>query len=1071
MRCPNCSTELPDSAKFCLECGRDLRGRSEFASPAAYTPKHLAERILTSRGALEGERKQVTVLFCDIANSTPLAERVGPERMHALLNGFFELALAEVHKLEGTINQFLGDGFMALFGAPLAHEDDARRAVLAAVQIRRALKDRASYAGFGGGAELTLRMGLNTGLVVVGSIGDNLRMDYTAVGDTTNVAARLEHAADPGDILISDATARLVRGEVRLMPAGALTVKGKAEPVTAYKVLGKAPRQSAFEHAAERAYGRFVGRERELQQLAERLARAQAGEGGLVSIVGEAGSGKSRLLYEFRRSLGATDVTTLEARCRSYGSAIPYLPLLDLVRAQCGIDERDPQATVTTRVRMTLSDLGIDVDERAPFVLNLLGIKEGAQAVEDIPQDVVRARTVETLSRMLVEAGRRRPQLIVLEDLHWIDAASEDYLSSLVDELEDAAVLLVGTHRPDWTPKWASENPECFTQLVLPRLTDDESLTLVAEVVTRTQLSESLVRAILARADGNPLFLEELTRAVSDRDGATQTGSVPDSLRAVLTARIDRLEDAPKRVLQMAAVLGREFPRTLLQAIWDGPGSVAAHLAELTRLDFVHEQSADPEPIHAFNHALTQEVAYESLLSAPRQALHEAAARAIESECAERAERGWERLAYHWTRTARADKAVEALRRVATRATATYANAEALAALRDAERHAATLDDERLMLELALERAQVQFLLGQLAEALADLEAFAPVVQRLADHSLTAQYHFRLATVRGMLGQTARAIEHGERALAEAHAAGDVATAGKAHYTLTRESFWNGDFQRGIEHGHQALALLERSGERWWQAMTNWMSALNYLQLGRFDEALECAAFVAALADRLGDARLASYGAWVRGWAQTTRGEFAAGIAAGHRAVELAPDELALALAESFLGIGYVEKGDAEAGLPFLERAGEKYARLRFPQLEGLLVIFQAQGQLLRGDHERSAALVARGLEIVCGHRFAPVIVLARMIEGALAQARGDFAGAETLLRAGLALADERQARYTSGRVHLALAQLAQARDDRPALARHLSDARARFVETRSPVWAARAADAARAAGVTLAGV
>src|SRR6267142_1364025 len=509
MRCPNCATELPDNAKFCLECGRDLRPRPGFASPAAYTPKHLAERILTTRAALEGEHKQVTVLFCDIANSTPLAEQVGPERMHALLNGFFELALAEVHRLEGTINQFLGDGFMALFGAPLAHEDDARRAVLAAVQIRRALKDRASYAGLAG-------------------------------GDTTNVAARLEHAADPGDILISDATARLVRGEVRLMPAGALSVKGKVEPVTAYKVLGKAPRQTAFEHAAERAYGRFVGREQELQKLGELLTRAQKGEGGLVSIVGEAGSGKSRLLYEFRRSLGATDVTTLEARCRSYGSAIPYLPLLDLVRAQCGIDERDPPSAVTTRVRVTLTDLGIDAAERAPFVLNLLGVKEGAAAVEDIPQDVVRARTVETLSHMLLEAGRRRPLLIVLEDLHWIDAASEEYLSSLVEELEDAAVLLIGTHRPDWTPKWASSDPECFTELVLPRLTDDESLSLVAEVVTRTQLSESLVRAILARADGNPFFLEELTRAVSEHDGPTHAVSVPDSLRAVLTARIDR---------------------------------------------------------------------------------------------------------------------------------------------------------------------------------------------------------------------------------------------------------------------------------------------------------------------------------------------------------------------------------------------------------------------------------------------------------------------------------------------------------------------------------------------------
>ena len=665
---------------------------------------------------------------------------------------------------------------------------------------------------------------------------------------------------------------------------------------------------------------------------------------------------------------------------------------------------------------------------------------------------------------MLVEAGRRRPLLIVLEDLHWIDAASEDYLSSLVSELEEAAVLLVATHRPDWTPPWAAEGPECFTQLALPRLNDDESLTLVAEVVTRTQLPDSLVQAIVARADGNPFFLEELARSVAD-DGAPEPAlSVPDSLRAVLSARIDRLPDGPRRLLQTAAVLGREFPRDLLEAVWNGPGSVAAHVAELIRLDFVHEQSGGDDPVYAFNHALTQEVAYESLLSGPREALHEAAARAIEAQPA-RMERGWARLAYHWTRTAHADKAVEALRRVAGRAMTTYANAEAVAALREAEGHAARLGDaaERVTLELVLERAQAQFLLGQLAELIADLEALTPSVERLADPSLTGLYHFRLAAARGMLGDTVGAIEHGERALAEAERAGDTATAGKAHYTLTRECFWSGDFVRGVEHGRQAIARLERSGDRWWLGMTNWMRALNYLQLGRFDEALESAAFVAALADRLADARLASYAAWVRGWAQTTRGEWAAGIAAGRRAVELAPDDLAVALAESFLGIGYVEKGEADAALPYLERAAATYGRLRFPQLEGLLIIFLAQAHLARGDREQAAALVARGLEIVRGLRFAPVIVLARMIEGALAQARGDFGGAEKLLLEGLALAEEREARHTVGRVHLALAELARARGERPALERHLGEARARFVETRAPVWAARVDELARA--------
>jgi tetratricopeptide (TPR) repeat protein len=588
-------------------------------------------------------------------------------------------------------------------------------------------------------------------------------------------------------------------------------------------------------------------------------------------------------------------------------------------------------------------------------------------------------------------------------------------------------------------------------------------------VVTRTQLPDNLVQAIVARADGNPFFLEELARSVAD-DGAPEPAlSVPDSLRAVLSARIDRLPDGPKRLLQTAAVLGREFPRDLLDAVWNGPGSAAAHVAELIRLDFVHEQSGGDDAVYAFNHALTQEVAYESLLSGPREALHEAAARAIEAQPA-RMERGWARLAYHWTRTAHADKAVEALRRVAGRAMATYANAEAVAALREAEAHAARLGDaaERVTLELVLERAQAQFLLGQLPELIADLEALTPSVERLADPSLTGLYHFRLAAARGMLGDTVGAIEHGERALAEAERAGDTGTAGKAHYTLTRECFWSGDFVRGVEHGRQAIARLERSGDRWWLGMTNWMRALNYLQLGRFDEALESAAAVAAIGDRLGDARLASYAAWVRGWVQTTRGEFAAGIAAGHRAVDLAPDEMALALAESFLGIGYVENGDAEAGLPYLERAAAGFARLHFPQLEGLLVIFQAQGHLSRGDHSRAAALITSGLEIVRGRRFAPAIVLARILESALAQARGDLVGAEKLLREGLALAEERQARYSAGRVHLALADVAQARADRAAVASHLADAHARFVATSAPVWARRVEDAARAAGVTL---
>jgi len=1065
MRCPNCATELPDTAKFCLECGRDLRPRPGFASPAAYTPKHLAERILTTRAALEGEHKQVTVLFCDIANSTPLAEQVGPERMHALLNGFFELAMAEVHRYEGTINQFLGDGFMALFGAPLAHEDDARRAVRAAVAIRRALRDRGSYARLGPGAALTVRIGVNTGLVVVGSIGDNLRMDYTAVGDTTNVAARLQQAASPGEIVIAEATARLVRSDLRLAAAGALSVKGRSEPVVAYKVLGLAPPRSAFEHAAERAFGRFVGRDEALHRLGAVLAAAQAGAGRLVRVVGEAGSGKSRLVYELRRTLGGAELTTLEARCRSYGAAIPYLPILDLVRGQCGIEELDAPDVVTDKVRTTLATLGIDAAERTPFLLRLLGVKDDGGTLDDLALEVVHARTIDALRLMLLEGSRRRPLLVVLEDLHWIDDASEGYLGTLVEGLAASPILMVVTHRPDWQPRWPA--PPCAEAIVLAPLSQADSLTLVEDIVARPRLPEALLRVILDRASGNPLFLEELARAVAEQGDLVAMRSVPDTLRAVLGARLDRLPDALKRLLQIAAVLGREFPRRLLETVWDGPGSVAAHLAELARLDFVHELTAGDDPTYAFNHALTQEVAYEGLLTPHRAALHETAAVALEAASGASVERESERLAYHWTRTPRADKAVEALSRVAARAMAAYANAEAVAALREAEIHAArlTTDSDRVTLRLMLERSQAQFLTGQIQEGLDELRARADLVERVGDSSLTAQYHFRLASALGVLGDGPRSIEEAERALDEARRAGDVATEGKAQYILSRESFWSGDLRTGIEHGRHAVALLERTGERWWLAMAHWARALSYVLLGRFDEALDSVTWTQTIADKLRDPRLASQAAWTRGWIYATRGDWATGVEAGRRAVELAPDEMSRAVAEGFLGNIYIEKGETALALPLLERATAIVHRLRFRQLEGWFTMLQAYVHAVTGDNARAGELTARGEEIVRGISFAPATVEARLVDAVVAQARHDLGAAERALGEALTLAEQIGARFIVAQVHLALAKLAGARGDQAALARHVRPAHAELQALGVPVWAERAAVVASGSG------
>ena len=483
-------------------------------------------------------------------------------------------------------------------------------------------------------------------------------------------------------------------------------------------------------------------------------------------------------------------------------------------------------------------------------MLHLLGLKTG-RALEDLVPEVIRARTIEALRHMLLAASRRRPLLVLFEDLHWIDPASEGYLTTLIENMEDASILLVATHRPDWQRPWTSD--ECTTEIVLAPLGEDESRALIEAVADRTRLPPSLVRAILEKAEGNPLFLGEVARSVVEQGDAADTLTVPDSLRAVLGARIDRLVDAHKRLLQTAAVLGREFSQRLLEAVWNGPGAVAGHLAELARLDFVHERSAGDDPVYAFNHALIQEVAYEQLLTGTREALHEAAARSLEAQDAGRVERASEQLAYHWTRTPRADKAVESLRRVATRAMANYANAEALAALREADKHADRLESnrERVLLELLIERSQTRFLLGQVPAGLEELRAHADLVARVGDPSLTAQYHVRLASALGVLGDGGGAREHAERALAEAETAADIDTAGRAHYIIGRESFWSGDFSRGIDHGRQAIVLLERAGDRWWLAMAHWSRALNFLLLGRFDDALDSATWASTIASKL----------------------------------------------------------------------------------------------------------------------------------------------------------------------------------------------------------------------------
>ncbi len=1049
--CPECGTDNSRAHKFCKQCGRSLaaaaatdKDPARFASPQSYTPRHLAEKILTSKSALEGERKQVTVLFCDIASSTALAERLGAETMHEVLERFFELVLAEVHHYEGTVNQFLGDGVMALFGAPIAHEDDARRAVLAALGIQGSLHDRRALSA-DVPVDVTVRMGINTGYVVVGTIGDNLRMDYTAVGDTTNLAARLQQAAEPGTVLISEATYRLVHGGVRVEPIAPLHVKGKSEPVAAYRLVGLAARRSALDERPTRSLGRFVGREREAGVLQDLFAQVADGHGQVVGVVGEPGMGKSRLLLEFRRGLGSRPATVLEGRCVSYGGSIPYLPIVEILRNNCGIVDGDGPDIVAERLAAGLREVGMAPAEWTMYLLHLLGVKDDSGAIEALSPEAIKARTFETLRQLSLKGSRRRPLIFIVEDVHWIDKTSEEYLASLVENLTAAPILLITTYRPGYRPPWMDRS--YATQITLRPLARQDGLVVVQSALQGERLSTSLSETILSRAEGNPFFLEELALAIGDERESAH--AIPHTVQGVIMARIDRLSEDTKRLVRTASVLGREFPQKLLDRIWDGAGALHPHLLELKRLEFVYERAGAEEPVYVFKHALTQDVAYDGLLTHRRQTLHGAAGRALEELYADRLEEIYGSLAYHYARSEIADKAVTYLIRVADKAARVYANAEAITHLTEALTHVEHLPEgpprDRMVLDIALRQGFSLYFLGRFAESVDRLLQHRERLDGLGDAALAGPYYFWLAHMYSRLGNQELAVQCAGRSIEEASRCGDDATLGKAHGLLALEGHWSGRARDGIEHGRQAVQRLLGTTQQWWLGMAHFYLAMNYLLIGRFPEALAAAASASAVGEAISDTRLQCYAAFTSGWVAAMRGDRALAIDDCERSRKLATDRVSGVYASGFLGYVHVEHGDPEPAIPLLEHVVSELEQFGFPQWHGMFTSTLAEGHRLGGNTDRALDLARRGLAITTGARYWLGVGYGQRILGRIASDTGAHDATVGHLTDALATFTSIGAQFEVGRTRLELAALAAGAGDRAAALAHVQEGEAAF--------------------------
>ncbi len=760
--CPSCQNENPADASFCNACGTRLVAPSaeapahgaapttdvdEASSPApsadqdprAYTPAHLAARILQTRSALEGERKHVTVLFLDLADSTPIAERLGPEAMHEIMDRCFGVILAQVHHYEGTVNQFLGDGVMALFGAPIALEDAPHRAIRSALAIHRALEPLADDVRRRYGVEFRMRMGVHSGPVVVGRIGDDLRMDYTAVGDTTNLASRLQGLARPGMVLISEATASLVEGYFDFEPLGELDVKGRAEPVLGHRVVAERQVLERVEAQAASGLTPLVGRGPELAALERAFAMARDGHGQVVFLVGDAGIGKSRLRYELQQRLADEPHHWVEGRCMTYARDFPFHPIVDGLRRLFGIDANDDDVSALAKIESVERKRGGDLAWTLPYVRLLLSLPSGDPDVDAMDAATRRGETFRALAARNQRLSEGVPLVLVIEDIHWIDRASEEYLATLIDAIPRSRTLLILTHRPGYEQPFGDRS--YHLRLALQPLSQREMGDMARALLASAEIPDALRTLIASRAEGNPFFVEEVTHSLLE-EGALQvedgritlardlsTISVPDSIQDVLMARLDRLGDEPKRALQIGAVIGREFALKLLARIVERGDELGPVIDELRALELIYEKTTHPELAFMFKHALTRDVAYDSVLVGRRRALHRIVALAIEELYRDRLAEQVEHLAHHFGEAEEWGKALEYRIRAAGKAADAFANQAAVEhaqrALEIADRVGESVPEPT--------RIELLELLGAAAGALSEFQKSGDAFREAAD--------------------------------------------------------------------------------------------------------------------------------------------------------------------------------------------------------------------------------------------------------------------------------------------------------------------------------------------------
>src|SRR5262245_33300292 len=688
--CPACSFANELYAKFCGGCGRPVgvASRPAIGRPQVEPPAFLATKILQSRATLEGERKQVTVLLADLKGSLELLAHRDPEEARALLDPVLERMINAVHRFEGTVNQVMGDGIMALFGAPIAHEDHAVRAGYAALRMQEAIRGLVDQLHREYGVGPQIRIGLHAGEVVVRRIDNDLAMDYSAVGQTTHLAGRLEQLASPGTILVTETFVRLTAGYLHFKPLGLVAVRGLTDPVEVFELVDAEPARGRFQ-AAARGLTRFVGRSSEFEALGKALQRARSGHGQALAVVGEPGLGKSRLFYEFIDSPATSGCIILEGGAVSYGKLNVNLPLRELLRTFFQIEARDDSREAYKKIAGRLTELDDSLESVLPALATLVDVPVDDPVCPGLDPGQRRQRILDGLKRLFIRLSQAQPLIVMIENLHWIDAETQAFLDSLIDSLPAARLLLLVNYRPEYRHGWGGKT--YYTQIRLDPLSTQNSQELLGVMLGDALELQPLKQLLMERTEGNPFFLEECirtlveTRVLVGERGACRLGkeqsviTVPVTVQAILAARIDRLSPDDKRILQCCAVIGKDVSFPLLHAVADAPeAGLRQSLAQLQTAEFLYEKSLFPALEYTFKHALTQEVAYGSLLLERRRKLHARIVQTIETLGADHLSNEVDRLAHHAFRGAQWEKAVAYFRQAGSKAAMSSAYREAV---------------------------------------------------------------------------------------------------------------------------------------------------------------------------------------------------------------------------------------------------------------------------------------------------------------------------------------------------------------------------------------------------------